>query len=214
MLTFLENFFQSSEAQRLYRRLLVFLASLREIHSNINPTAFEGSFLRDLHNVASSLLQFAKFEPSQLVRFELIDPTNSSSGRQGYPSPGPSCLLAHSIQANDVKYDKLNKTYSQMFWISKESEDELQLEAVAHVHINGHIRSIGARNVRCTKAGTVVGLRLSHKWRSETIDLEDFVTHADPTTKGACVPDPEIAGTSDSSSASTENGKKVIVSCR
>ncbi|KAJ7393453.1 hypothetical protein OS493_006427 [Desmophyllum pertusum] len=98
-----------------------------------------------------------------------------------------------------------------MFWISKESEDELQLEAVAHVHINGHIRSIGARNVRCTKAGTVVGLRLSHKWRSETIiiDLEDdFVTHADPTAKGACVPDPEIAGTSDSSSASTENGKR------
>ncbi|KAJ7388407.1 hypothetical protein OS493_037799 [Desmophyllum pertusum] len=190
MLQFLQNFFQCFEAQRLYMRLRVFSWSIREIHSN--PTAFEGSFLRDFHNVALSLLQFAKFDPSQLVRFELIIPTNSSN-----------------TQDNGVlKYDKLNETYSQQFWIRKESEDELHLKAIAHVHMRGHIRSIGARrNVRCTEVGTVVRLRLSHKWGSETIDLEDFVTLADPTARGTCVPDPEIAGTSDSKSASTENGK-------
>ncbi|KAJ7393461.1 hypothetical protein OS493_006440 [Desmophyllum pertusum] len=164
MLQFLDNFFQCPEAQRLYKRLNVFSGYIGVIVLNPTAQSFKGSFLRDLHNVALSLFQFAKFDPSQLVRFELIDPTNSSN-----------------TQSND------------QFWISKESEDELQLEAVALVHINGHIRSIGARNVRCTKVGTVVGLRLSHKWRSGTIDLEDFVTHADPTTKGACVPDPEIA---------------------
>ena len=72
MLEFLENFFQSSEARRLYKRLQVFSVAIRDILSN--PAAFEGSFLRDFHNVALSLLTFAKFDPSQLVRFELNDP--------------------------------------------------------------------------------------------------------------------------------------------
>ncbi|KAJ7388867.1 hypothetical protein OS493_035207 [Desmophyllum pertusum] len=175
MLSFLKKFFQCSEAQRLYSRLRVFSVSIREIQ--LNPSDFEGSFLRDFYNVALSLLQFAKFDPSQLVRFKLIIPTNSSN-----------------TQANDVlKYDKSNETFSQQFWIRKESEGELRLEAIAHVHMKGHIRSIGARrNMRCTKAGTVVELRLSHKWGSETIDLEDFVTLTDPTARGTCVPDLEI----------------------
>ena len=125
MLNFLDKFFQSSEARRLCKRLEVFSVSTREIMSN--PTAFEGNFLRDFHSVALSLLKFAKFDPSQLVRFEVIDPTNSSNA-----------------QGNDgLKYDKSQETFSQLFWISKEAEDELQLEAVAHVHINGHIHSIG-----------------------------------------------------------------------
>ncbi|KAJ7384654.1 hypothetical protein OS493_020234 [Desmophyllum pertusum] len=59
--------------------------------------------------------------------------------------------------------------------------------------MKGYIRSIGARrNMRCTKAGAVVELRLSYKWGSETIDLEDFVTLADPTARDARVPDLEI----------------------
>ncbi|KAJ7384650.1 hypothetical protein OS493_020229 [Desmophyllum pertusum] len=84
---------------------------------------------------------------------------------------------------------KSNETYSQQFLIRKESEDELHLKAIAHVHMKGHIRSIEARNVRCTKVGTVVGLRLSHKWGSETIDL---VTLSDPTARDACVPNLEV----------------------
>ena len=254
MLKFLEKFFQSSESRRLCKRLEV-CVSIRDIMSN--PTAFEGNFLRDFHNVALSLLKFAKFVPSQLVRFELIDPTNSST-----------------TQSNDgLKYDKSKEIFSQLFWISKESEDELQLEAVAHVHINGHIRSIGAfeslitipascsealdripipslsvavkrehddsgdlrvtlystqkENVRkalqhlenelegdiaglkqaeitqsplkvssFANSGTVVRLRLVHKWGSEALvlDSNDFVTLADSTAGGACVPDPELAG--------------------
>ncbi|KAL9967459.1 hypothetical protein ACROYT_G025681 [Oculina patagonica] len=254
MLQFIETFFQSTEAQRLYKRLHVFAVAIRRILSN--PTAFEGNFLRDFHNVALSLLQFAKFDPSQLVRFELNNPANSSN-----------------TQGNDeLKYNKSKETFSQLFWISKESEDELQLEAVAHVHINGSIHSIGAfesmvtlsascseaidrvpipqlavavkrerdnsgnlrvslfatkkENVRkalnylenelgadvvdlkgteitqshlkvrsFAKGGTIVKLRLLHKWGSEAILLEsnDFVTLADSTAGGACVPDPEIA---------------------
>ena len=126
MLNFLNKFFQSTEARKLYKRLEVFSVFLRDIVSN--PAAFEGSFLRDFHNVALRLLKFAKFDPSQLVRFELTEPINSSNA-----------------QGNDgLKYDKSQETYSQLFWISKEVEDELQLGAVAHVHINGHVRSIGA----------------------------------------------------------------------
>ena len=126
MLNFLDNFFQSSEARRLCKRLEVFSVSIRDIMSN--PTVFEGNFLRDFHNVALSLLKFAKYDPSQLVRFELIDPTNSSSAK-----------------GNDgLKYDKSQETFSQLFWICKESDDELQLEAVARVHINGKAGSIGA----------------------------------------------------------------------
>ncbi|XP_078373923.1 uncharacterized protein LOC144657462 [Oculina patagonica] len=254
MLSFLEKFFHTSEARRLCKRLEVFSVSIRDILSN--PAAFEGNFLRDFHNVALSLLKFAKFDPSQLVRFELNDPTNSSN-----------------TQGNDgLKYDKSQETFSQLFWISKECEDELQLEAVARVHIDGHIHSIGAfesqitlpascsetldripiaslsvavkreqddsGNLRVTmyatqkenvrkalkylenelgedvvgfkraeitqshlkmsnfaKAGTVVRLRLVHKWGSDTLFLEssDFVALADSSAGGACAPDPEIA---------------------
>ena len=126
MLEFLEKFFESSEARRLHKRLHVFSVSMRDILSN--PAAFEGSFLRDFHNVALSLLKFAKFDPSQLVRFELNDPHNSSSTRDN----------------NELKYDKSTEIFSQLFWISKESDHELQLEAIASVHIQGHIRTIGA----------------------------------------------------------------------
>ncbi|KAJ7393470.1 hypothetical protein OS493_006451 [Desmophyllum pertusum] len=106
MLKFLENFFQSSEAQRLYRRLHVFSVSIRD-QTLSNPIAFEGNFrVRDFQNVALSLLKFSKFDPSQLVRFELIDPANSSN-TQGDSS------LAHNTQGNDVlKYDKSNETFS------------------------------------------------------------------------------------------------------
>ena len=126
MLEFLEKFFQSSEARRLHKRLQVFSVAIRDILSN--PAAFEGSFLRDFHNVALSLLTFAKFDPSQLVRFELNDPHNSPNTR-----------------GNDgLRYDKSKETFFQQFWIRKESDDELQLEAIAFVHIHGRFRTIGA----------------------------------------------------------------------
>ena len=255
MLEFLEKFFQSSEARRLHKRLQLFSVAIRDILSN--PAAFEGSFLRDFHNVALSLLKFAKFDPSQLVRFVLNDPHNSSNtwGNDG------------------LKYDKSKETFSQQFWIRKESDDELQLEAIACVHIHGRIRTIGAfeslitlppscseaidrfpigslsvavrrerdgsGNLRITlfgtqrdkiskalkylenelgadvadlsqtdimqsylkmrsfaKAGTLVSLRLVHKWESGKLVLEsnDFVTLADSTAGGASVAGPEIAG--------------------
>ena len=60
MLQFLETFFQSSEEQRLYKRLHVFSFNIRDIMSN--PEGFERNFLRDFHNVVLSLLKFAEFD--------------------------------------------------------------------------------------------------------------------------------------------------------
>lgn len=126
MLEFLEGFFQSTEARRLYKRLDLLSVSLRDIIKN--PTDFEGSFLRDFHNVAVSLLKFAKFDPSHLVQFELKDPTDSINNQT----------------RDDIKYDMSKEIYSQLFWMIKESEEILQLEATAHVHIGGHLLTIGA----------------------------------------------------------------------
>ena len=125
MLEFLERFFQSTEARRLYKRLDLFSVSLRDIIKN--PTDFEGS-LRDFHNVAVSLLKFAKFDLSHFVQFELKDPTNSINNQT----------------RDDIKYDMSKETFSQFFWMIKESEEILQLEATAHVHIGGHLLTIGA----------------------------------------------------------------------
>ena len=126
MLDFLERFFQSTEARRLYKRLELFSVSIKDIM--LNPTDYEGSLLCGFHNVAVSLLKFAKFDPSHLVQFELKDPTNSINNQT----------------RDDIKYDMSKETFSQLFWMIKESEEILQLEATAHVHIGGHLLTIGA----------------------------------------------------------------------
>ena len=126
MLDFLERFFQSTETRRLYKRLELFSVSIKDIM--LNPTDYEGSLLCGFHNVAVSLLKFAKFDPSHLVQFELKDPTNSINNQT----------------RDDIKYDMSKETFSQFFWMIKESEEILQLEATAHVHIGGHLLTIGA----------------------------------------------------------------------
>ncbi|XP_022805470.1 uncharacterized protein LOC111342641 [Stylophora pistillata] len=126
MLHFLERFFQCAEACRLYRRLKLFSFSIRDIMSN--PTAYEGSFLRDFHNVAVSLLKFARFDPSHLVQFELKDPNYSINNQT----------------KDDIKYDTSKEMFSQLFWMIKKCEENLQLEATAHVHVGGQLLTLGA----------------------------------------------------------------------
>lgn len=131
MLDSLEDIFETagSDPRRLRERLRVASLYLKDIM--LDPKAYEGIFLRDFHNLSLSLLKFSKFDPSQLVRFELIDPNDSSN-----------------TQTKDLlKYQMFlsrGMRFSQLFWINKESEGDLKLEAVAHVHIDGHHRKIGA----------------------------------------------------------------------
>ena len=89
-------------------------------------------FSRDIANLTLSLIHFAKFSPSKLVRFELTGSTNSP-------------VTCDRENNNDnIHYDRHHETFSQWFEIRKESEDELRLHANALVHVDGRICNKGA----------------------------------------------------------------------
>jgi len=74
----------------------------------------------------------------------------------------------------------------------------LEKELGAHV-VDSSQTEITPSNLKIrsfAKAGTLVSLRLVHKWGSEALVLgsNDFMTLADSTAGGAPVPDPEMAG--------------------
>ena len=128
MLNFLKPFFQNClEHVRLHKRLELLSGNMKGIVSD--PLQFaDDVFMRDFANVSMSLIHFAKFDPLNLVRFELTDSADS---------------LLDCNRAN-VEYDAHQNTFSQEFHITKNSEDELQLHAVAYVHIDGQSRKVGA----------------------------------------------------------------------
>ena len=128
MLDFLRPFFQNFvQDVRLHKRLELFSGHLRDIVSDLVDVTDE-DFMRDFSNLSRSLIHFAKFDPSKLVRFDLLDSANS-----------PVTSTRESVE-----YDKYQETFSQRFHIKNESEDELQLHAVALVHVDAKIRKIGA----------------------------------------------------------------------
>ena len=127
MLNFVKPFFQHCRQDaRLHQRLDLFSCSLWDIMANREEN--DEVFVHDLSNLLLSLIHFAKFDPSKLVRFELIDSKNVSL----------------TCSREKVRYDKHEHTYSQVFRIKKESESELQLHAVARVYIDGKICKKGA----------------------------------------------------------------------
>ena len=131
MLEFLKPFFHDQHCLqnvRLHKRLELFSGHLRDIMSDVVDVADE-VFGRDFCNVSLSLILFAKFDPSKLVRFEVTDLTNAP-------------LTCNIIE--NTEYDRRQDTFSQRFQIRKESEDELQLHASACVHIDGRVRKMGA----------------------------------------------------------------------
>ena len=132
MLSFLKLFFQHHEQGiRLHKRLELFSMRLKDIISGHVDTADE-VFMRDVSNVTLSLIHFAKFSPSKVVRFELTGSTNSA-------------VTCDSENNNDkVHYERHHETFSQWFEIRKESEDELRLHANALVHVDGRICKKGA----------------------------------------------------------------------
>ena len=132
MLSFLKHFFQHhQQGIRLHKRLELFSMRTKDIISDQVGTADE-VFMRDFSNVTLSLIHFAKFSPSKVVRFELTGPTNSP--------------VIRDSENNDhnVHYDRHHETFSQWFEIRKESEDELRLYANALVHVDGRICKKGA----------------------------------------------------------------------
>ena len=131
MLNFLARFFQDCEADvKLCKRLDLFCCRLRDTLLT-DDKGVDEDFMQDFSNVIRELLDFAKFDPSKLVRFELVDSKNSP-------------LSCNSSDVDNVEHDGYDGTYSQRFIIKKESEDELQLGAAACVHIDGSICKKGA----------------------------------------------------------------------
>lgn len=122
MLNYLRPYFQHCEQDiRLYKRLDLFSCSLKDNMANRDHV--DEVSIHDVSNVLFSLLHFAKFDASKLVRFEINASNNAPllCWREG------------------VKCDKFKKTYSELFCIKKESKDELHLLAFARVYTNGDI---------------------------------------------------------------------------
>ena len=126
MLNVLERFFTSREERKLHKRLHDFSGFMKQIL--LDPTAFDEVSIRDVHNVSLSLVKFARFDPTNLVRFELVDSVANSS---------------ITDNSEDVKYDDQG-SFSQQFLIRKQTDDELQLDARALVHLDGMVRQVGA----------------------------------------------------------------------
>lgn len=126
MLEVLYNFFKSREEKKLYRRLDHFSSFMTKIM--LSPDAFDEFFIRDVRNISKGLAKFAKFDPTKLVRFELVDSvTNVPITNKDFA----------------VNYDEYQDTFSQLFQIRKHSEDELQLDAKALVHLDGKVHQVG-----------------------------------------------------------------------
>ena len=128
MLEVLKPFYKYCKQDvRLYKRLELFSGRLRDIVcEQVDIT--DGVDLRDFCNVSLSLVNFAKFDPAKLVKFELINSTN----------------VAMTLHSEIVEYDSSLDTFSQSFHLKKNPGDELQLCVVACVHIDGQISKRGA----------------------------------------------------------------------
>ena len=128
MLEVLKPFYKYCKQDvRLYKRLELFSGCLRDIVSE-QVDITDGVVLRDFCNVSLSLVNFAKFDPAKLVKFELINSTN----------------VAMTLHSEIVEYDSSLDTFSQSFHLKKNPGDELQLCVVACVHIDGQISKRGA----------------------------------------------------------------------
>ena len=133
MLNYLKPFFQHCcQDIRLYKRLELFSCCLREIIADRDYV--DEVLVHSSCTVLMSLIHFAKFDPSKVVRFEL--------------SVFSTCIPRTCIRET-IKHDKLENTYSQVFRIKNE-EDELRLYAAARVYIDGEIVRKGKGTFQAT----------------------------------------------------------------
>ena len=131
MLDFLKPFFQNCpKNMRLHKRLELFSERMVDILDGDGEFADE-VFIRNFANIVLSLIDFAKFDASKLVRFVLIDSSNSCI----------NCSREHITQYN---LNRNPSVFSQTVHVKKESEDELTLHASASVHMGGEIHKVGA----------------------------------------------------------------------
>ena len=183
MLNFLKPFFQyCPQDNRLHKRLELFSRYLRAMMADRSHT--DEVFSHDFSNVLQSLICFAQFDPSKMVRFELYNSTHSPF----------SCIQ------ESVIYDQPEETFSQVFQVKAESGDELHLHALTHVCIGGQTCMKGvfysAMQSVNTTTGSALSLSLEYKWGSKAVSLksEGFVVSADRPTGCPCASVEDLLG--------------------
>jgi len=160
MLDFLEKFFERCSQDR---RLLKRLRNLSEKQSEIMDGSQKGNelLLKDASNTAMRLIDFTKFEPSKLVRFQL----NSSADP---PVTYNSGIICHN-RNNDV--------FSQEFTITEGPSEELQLHpTVWTVRLDGQAPEEKHEECGCVVTFTGARLKLSYDWSLNELTAGDLYT--------------------------------------
>ena len=146
MLDFLERFF---ERCRQDRRLLRRLRNLSEKQSEIMDGSQKGHefLIKDASNTAMRLIDFTKFEPSKLVRFQL-----NSSPHVAYNS-------------GIIRHNRNNDVFSQEFTITEGPSEEFPLRlTVCTVRLDGQAPEETHEECGCVFTSTGARLKLSYDW--------------------------------------------------
>lgn len=146
MLDFLEKFFERCRQDcRLLRRL----RNLSEKQSEVMDGSQKGNelLLKDASNTAMRLIDFTKFEPSKLVRFQL----NSS----------PHVVYNNGI----ISHNRNNDVFSQEFTITEGPSGEIQLRpTVCTVRLDGQALEKKREECGCFLTFTGARLKLIYDW--------------------------------------------------
>ena len=148
MLDVLEKY--SARCQQ-HLRLLKRLRNLSEKQNEIMDGCQNGNepLLKDASNTAMRLIDFAKFEPSKLVRFQL----NSSAG--------PHVAYNNGI----IRHNRNNDVFSQEFTITEGPSEELQLwPTVCTVRLDGQALEEKHEECGCVFTFTGARLKLTYDW--------------------------------------------------
>ena len=148
MLDFLEQFFKSCPQDR---RLLKRLRNLSAKQNEIMDRSRDGDelLLKDASNTANRLIDFARFEPSKLVRFQL----NSSAGSHVAYNSG---IIGH---------DRNHDVFSQEFTITEGQSEKLQIHPIAWtVRFDGQALKEKPERCGCILSFTGTRLKLSYEW--------------------------------------------------
>ena len=148
MLDFLEQFFKRCPQDS---RLLKRLRNLSEKQNEIMDRSRDGDelLLKDASNTANRLIDFARFEPSKLVRFEL----NSSAGSHVAYNSG---IIGH---------DRNHDVFSQEFTITEGPSEKLQIHPIAWT-VRFDRQALEKKPERCGRILSFTGtrLKLSYDW--------------------------------------------------
>ena len=166
MLDFLEQFFKRCPQDC---RLLKRLRNLSEKQNEIMDRSRDGDelLLKDASNTAKRLMDFAKFEPSKLVRFQL----KSSAGSDVACNSG---IIGH---------ERNHDVFSQEFTITYGPSEKLQIHPIAWtVRFDGEALEEKPERCSCILSFTGTRLKLSYDWPFKKLTASNVQSAGDFNT--------------------------------